>query len=289
MADQQPYSDRVMDHFLHPRNVGEIPDASGIGTVGNPVCVSPDTLILVNPDVKKIKDLTRGVRVLSHDGECHEIITVHKRWHNGRAYSIYTTNLGSNIVTPEHHILALKLGNRDKFRNYKRIKPDWYCAEELKKGDVVLYPLFKEIRDMNEMDFDIEKPGPDHRSKGLPEKVRIDNDFCRLVGYYLAEGYARTDKCKGTLGFVFNAKEKEYIEDVKNLMRKVFNIEPSGLANNKRATSAEIYFYSARLARFFEKHFGRGAQNKHLPFWMLQLPFPKQESVLCGLWRGDGS
>jgi len=27
-----------MDHFLHPRNCGEIPDASGIGNVGNPVC-----------------------------------------------------------------------------------------------------------------------------------------------------------------------------------------------------------------------------------------------------------
>ena len=35
---EQPYSDKVMDHFLHPRNVGEIPDASGIGTVGNPIC-----------------------------------------------------------------------------------------------------------------------------------------------------------------------------------------------------------------------------------------------------------
>ncbi|MBM3245162.1 MAG: Fe-S cluster assembly scaffold protein NifU [Candidatus Omnitrophica bacterium] len=32
------YSEKVMDHFLHPRNVGEIPDASGIGNIGNPVC-----------------------------------------------------------------------------------------------------------------------------------------------------------------------------------------------------------------------------------------------------------
>ena len=27
-----------MDHFLNPRNVGEMPDASGTGTVGNPIC-----------------------------------------------------------------------------------------------------------------------------------------------------------------------------------------------------------------------------------------------------------
>lgn len=32
------YTDKVMEHFRNPRNMGEIPDADGIGTVGNPVC-----------------------------------------------------------------------------------------------------------------------------------------------------------------------------------------------------------------------------------------------------------
>ncbi|MCK9221645.1 MAG: Fe-S cluster assembly scaffold protein NifU [Limnochordia bacterium] len=32
------YTDKVMDHFTNPRNVGEIPDADGVGQVGNPVC-----------------------------------------------------------------------------------------------------------------------------------------------------------------------------------------------------------------------------------------------------------
>jgi nitrogen fixation NifU-like protein len=32
------YSERVMDHFTNPRNVGDMADADGVGTVGNPTC-----------------------------------------------------------------------------------------------------------------------------------------------------------------------------------------------------------------------------------------------------------
>jgi len=32
------YSQKVMEHFKNPRNMGEIQDADGVGTVGNPIC-----------------------------------------------------------------------------------------------------------------------------------------------------------------------------------------------------------------------------------------------------------
>jgi nitrogen fixation NifU-like protein len=32
------YSQKVMEHFLDPHNMGDMPDANGVGTVGNPVC-----------------------------------------------------------------------------------------------------------------------------------------------------------------------------------------------------------------------------------------------------------
>ncbi len=44
------YSEKVMEHFRNPRNVGEIPDADGVGTVGNPVCGDMMTIYI------KVKD-----------------------------------------------------------------------------------------------------------------------------------------------------------------------------------------------------------------------------------------
>jgi nitrogen fixation NifU-like protein len=50
------YSEKVMDHFMHPRNVGEIEDADGIGEEGNPVCGDMMTFYIKVKD-EKLEDV----------------------------------------------------------------------------------------------------------------------------------------------------------------------------------------------------------------------------------------
>ena len=51
------YSDKVMDHFQNPRNVGEIEDASGVGTVGNAKCGDIMRIYLDIDDDQVIRDV----------------------------------------------------------------------------------------------------------------------------------------------------------------------------------------------------------------------------------------
>ena len=56
------YSEKVMDHFTNPRNVGEIVDANGLGEVGNPKCGDIMKIYLKIEDdiVKDVKFKTFG-------------------------------------------------------------------------------------------------------------------------------------------------------------------------------------------------------------------------------------
>ena len=59
---EDKYTEKVKDHFFNPRNVGEIKDADGIGTVGNPKCGDVMTIYnkVKNNKIKDIKFKTFG-------------------------------------------------------------------------------------------------------------------------------------------------------------------------------------------------------------------------------------
>lgn len=56
------YNEKVMDHFMNPRNVGEIENPDGVGLVGNPVCgdVMKITIKVKDDSIEDIKFKTFG-------------------------------------------------------------------------------------------------------------------------------------------------------------------------------------------------------------------------------------
>ena len=56
------YSEKVMDHFQHPRNMGEIEDASGVGTVGNAKCGDIMRIYLDIDDERHISSVTVSLK-----------------------------------------------------------------------------------------------------------------------------------------------------------------------------------------------------------------------------------
>lgn len=138
--DQQ-YSDKVMEHFKNPHNVGEIKDASGIGRVGNPVCAVTGTIVLCNNNEKPIEEVKDKTRVLSHDGKYHKVKKVFKRLYKGKVYKISIDKVGDVTITPEHHLLGVRYYN-SKGKNESFA--DWYMAAEIKKGNSILFPVSKE-------------------------------------------------------------------------------------------------------------------------------------------------
>ena len=56
------YTEKVMDHFMNPRNVGEIEGASGVGTVGNAKCGDIMRIYLDIDDNQVVRDELHGNR-----------------------------------------------------------------------------------------------------------------------------------------------------------------------------------------------------------------------------------
>jgi len=116
----------------------------------------------------------------------------------------------------------------------------------------------------------------------LPEKVKVTKDLMRLFGYYVAEGYARKE-----IDFCVGKNEKEIIEDIKSLMKKIFNLEPDQEREITKGAINLIY-YAKPIAEFFKYWCGSGAENKHLPWFLFELPQEYFLEFLKGWARGDG-
>jgi uncharacterized protein (TIGR00375 family) len=279
-------------------------------------CLLPDTMLHCNPNNKKIKDIQIGDNILTHKCRFKTVKHVYIRQYSGKVHKIVPWYFREGLTTtPEHPFFVIKSFKKCswikgickplcsqrmecKRKHYNGYNPEWVQAKNLEIGDFLLYPRPIEIKDvdivhMNKIvshkrassDCVLPKTSRNKRNM-IQTAIKINNNFCRLAGYYVAEGYLVRNEA---IGFSFHAKEKEYANEVIKFMKESFSIT-SFKIDNRRENQMDIVFYSHILNELFKKLFynnGSRAWNKCIPDWMILLPNHKIAEVLRGWWRGD--
>ena len=246
-----------------------------------PGCLVPGELIHTANGVEPIEKLKIGDEVMSHLGKFQKIIKTYKHKHSGITYQVTTKCFGTVSLTPEHPILSVKRTHPEN--NNKEFASNWVRADQLKKGDYIVFPIPKFVHDKKTITLNRIKSSKDTRSRKLPTKIPLSSKILYLFGLYIAEGWIHSR----AINFAFHLNEKKLHQTVLDTFKKVFNLEGSVKEFPKKSL-VEISFNHSVLARQFLAWFKGGANQKSIPQFLLSLPAKKQTHLIRGLWDGDG-
>lgn len=248
-------------------------------------CFLKDNFINTTRGNVNIKDIKRGDMVLGHDNQYHEVIKLYKRKHNGNFIELKLRGLNTEIKMTDNHPLLTQRG--------------WIKASELNKDDMVslragisnnliqdidLYQMAKKyhkhkITSMNKYFFTSSSHGLKHK---LPKKVKIDNDFLKVLGYYIGEGSG----CGGAgLQFAFNQSEMDKAQHIAYYFATRFNIATE-IYSVKNSKGIVARLHSRVLSSIFKQLFGYRAKNKKIPHEIIKNKY--LPSLLHSLWFTDG-
>ena len=263
-------------------------------------CLPPKTVVLCNPEPKTIDTLVAGEKVLAHNGEFSPVRRSFVRDYDGDFVAIYPYYSDELLITPGHSVLCavgVRKKQKDSWRkNFVEPKIVWKKAEEIEPTDFLLFPRYKDIKDIDEMELEYT-----WENKGCfkpmtfthKRKIKIDVDLMKLIGLYISEGsinernyfYKGHPKTTRTLYFSFGKMEMDLIKEARLLFQSVFGEE---LKTSETHTTTDLVCSKRVIVKFF-KQFGKRSSEKELPMWVLQLPSRKLYGLIWGLVKGDGS
>lgn len=275
-------------------------------------CFPPGQKIKTPFGLHKIEEIDENHFVYSGSGNIKKILATHKRDFRGELVNVKVRKLGGTVsLTTDHHLKIL----RPKTKYYKKAKQFYRrCREALQRGlakdsseaarihgnileiaagelqlnDFVFYPINTDITDVPELNL------KDYLTKSytfgphppeLPYQAKINDDFLKLAGYWIAEG----SNHRAYIRFSLGNHEEDFAKEIVDLIKRIYGIEakiyrrPEG-----QKTGLEITACHAYLANIFENLCSKGAQNKHIPFIFQELPPIKQMVILNAISKGDG-
>lgn len=248
-------------------------------------CFTRGNILTTSEGYIPIEEVKENQKVLTSEGVFKTAKDMQAYPYSGKLYTIeiYGDSTQKIEVTPEH--LILYVDKKRKNERNKKYEPRWNIPKFFRKGDYLAVPINKKITRRKYSYFEIIKGAGRNGYQKYNICVPLINEFFRLVGYYLAEGSISSNSY---LNFSFGAHEREYIEDVKHCLNKVFGVTKILEFTHKKNHGTSIVVCSAVLARIF-KQFGNKNCNKALLPWMMFETYGHQKEIIKCWFRGDGN
>ena len=276
---------------MNAKNMGQFEHTLIIADEGAEIhyiegCFTKGNIITANPEYKIIEEIEEGDKVLTADGSYKKVKEIFKMLYTGTIskLSLWGNSTSKIEVTDEHPFLYVD--KKCKNEKNKEWKIRWNIPKYFKKGDYLAVPINKTIISKDFHETEIKTWNNKLKTFNLiKKKIPSTNDFFKLAGYYLAEGSISSGYY---LNFSFSNKEKNLIEDVKILLKKVFGIEKALEMPYNKNNGISLVVCSVELCRIFEI-FGKKANLKNIPSWMMLEDMEKQKYLIEGCYKGDGN
>ncbi len=219
---------------------------------------------------------------------------------NHRFYSITKKDVETLPYNDKNESLRSHLGRLSTHNNKNIPNPTVKPLYDLQVGDMLAYSINDDIQDIFKINiskyasrdvvkFDYKSwPGDEPAEiviKGhhYPKYIDIDEDFCKFIGLYAADGTA--NKSRGHISIISHSKEKEIHSFVRQQLKRIGNKSACHKKiKNKNVVTTTLYSTLHRnvFLDWCKKH-----EHKKLPDWFRYLPLDKQKAMLIGLFMGD--
>lgn len=272
-------------------------------------CLPPGEKIKTPFGYHNIETIDESHYITSGDGTPKKVLATHKRFYRGGMIGVRLRKLGwETKLTADHMVYKIDGASylksyknfAERFRNYLSLDRESYYrkidkylpikkvpAGSLRLGDLLLYPINETIVDMpkiNPEDYLTKISRLGSVPPTIPKSLKVNNDFLRLIGYWIAEG----SNHRAYIRFSLRNHEKSFAREIIGLVKRLFNLEAKLHAKKGAKTGLEITVCHSRWANIFENFCGKGAENKHIPFAFQWLPLRKQKVLLGAIFKGDG-
>lgn len=288
---------------LDPEDIGVLNSLLSTGIV----CLVPGQMILTHSGIRKISELKIGDKILSSSGEIQEIISTMNREYLGEIVKIKPKYLPPISLTPDHPVRAIKTVGCEVFKKricrpncgrhikeycsqpYRLYSPEWIPAGELKKKDLVFFPKITVEQNFSwnlKRGLVVEEGDKislkyDSRKRLFPSSLMSDYNLARFFGWYLSEGSITRS---GTISF--GSTNKDLLTLYKKTVEDLFPGIKTSVVNTR--TTIDIRFHSRLIARALEEDFGKGCNEKKIPFYVLNAPKDFIREFLLAYIQGDG-